>query len=95
MLRPRSCFTFALCLVAAQAAPARAQEPGGQPLETIAVQTLGLAETPSTAEKDATPVQLDVVVVKGEKLGRKLSETTSSVSVFSGMNLADRCSART
>lgn len=50
--------------------------------ESIPVQTLPVADAPAPAEKDATPVQLDAVVVKGEKLGRKLSETATSAAVI-------------
>lgn len=50
--------------------------------ETIPVQALPTAEEPAPVEKDATPVQLDAVVVKGEKLGRKLSETATSAAVI-------------
>lgn len=93
LLPSRHVSAFALCLVAAQTGPARAQggdaSGGAQPLETIAVKTLKAeADAPKT-EQNAMPVQLDAVVVKGEKLGRKLSETTTSVTVFSGKNMAD------
>lgn len=94
MLPSRPCITFAFCLVAAAANPVRAQgtaaSGSGQPLETIPVEALkGEASAPKTGQ-NATPVQLDAVVVKGEKLGRKLSETTTSVSVFNGRNIDDQ-----
>jgi len=58
-------------------------------VNTIPVQILPTEDATPQPEQDASPVQLDAVVVKGEKLGRKLAETTTSVSVFSGRNIAD------
>ena len=71
---------------------AQAQTAGApaEAVDTLAVQTLPSPETAPVAEKGAGPVQLDTVVVRGEKLGRKLSETTSSVSVFNGRNIEDQ-----
>ena len=42
------------------------------------------------AYADDTPVQLDAVIVTAEKLGRQLSETATSVTVFSGANIEDQ-----
>lgn len=70
--------------------PAGAQDSAApKELTAIPVQTLPPPALAAGAERDASAVQLDTVVVRGEKLGRKLSETSSSVSVFSGKNIAD------
>lgn len=94
LLPARFRFALALCLVAAPASPARAQDAAasdrGPPLDTLAVQTLTVETEAPKPETNATPVQLEAVVVKGEKLGRKLSETTTSVSVFNGRNIEDQ-----
>ncbi|MDP3858940.1 MAG: TonB-dependent receptor [Stagnimonas sp.] len=72
------------------ALPAGAQDGSSGQVDTLPVQSLSsVSETP-TAERDASAVQLDTVVVQGEKLGRKLSETSTSVSVFSGKNIEDQ-----
>ena len=68
---------------------AAAQSPEPAPVETIPVQALPETAKSNKREQSATPVQLETVTVKGEKLGRSLSETTTSVSVFSGKNIAD------
>jgi len=57
---------------------------------SIPVQTLPAEAEPQAIERDVGAVQLDTVVVQGEKLGRKLSETSTSVSVFSGRNIEDQ-----
>lgn len=91
LLHARRRFAFALCLVAAQAGPAHAQNADATsqkpPLETIAVKTLRAEADAPKSEQNATPVQLDAVVVKGEKLGRTLNETASSVSVTTGKQI--------
>lgn len=69
--------------------PAAAQDRAVETTDTIPVQSLpGVGDAPD-AGREASAVRLDTVVVQGEKLGRKLSETTTSVSVFSGRNIED------
>ena len=58
-----------------------------EPVETIPVQSLPEQAASVAAEKDAAAVQLDAVVVKGEKLGRTLKDTASSVSVTTGKQI--------
>lgn len=65
---------LAACLCAVLARPAMGQE-------SIPVQTLPEAPQKPSEEKDASAVQLEAVVVTGEKLGRKLSETASSTAI--------------
>lgn len=74
-----------LSLGACASAVAWAQSPA--PVESILVQTLPADEAAPPAEQDASPVQLEAVVVKGEKLGRTLKETASSVSVTTGQQI--------
>lgn len=57
---------------------------------TIAVQILPEEKPVPVTGPEASPVQLEAVMVRGEKLGRTLSETTTSVSVFSGRNIDDQ-----
>lgn len=70
---------------AAQPTEATSDGPG-----TLPVQTLPAADAAPAAETTSPAVLLDTVVVQGEKLGRKLHETTTSVSVFSGRNIEDQ-----
>ncbi len=92
LLQSPCVLTFTLCLVAAPPGLIHAQDDAGtsEPaLQTIAVESLATEAVAPAVEQGIAPVQLESVVVKGEKLGRKLSETTTSVSVFSGKNIAD------
>lgn len=68
----------ALLLAAANLATAQAQDE----VESIPVQALPATAESVAAEQNATPVQLEAVVVTGEKLGRKLSETSTSAAVI-------------
>ncbi|MDO9452274.1 MAG: TonB-dependent receptor [Stagnimonas sp.] len=86
MKRTTCCLTAGLLL--AMTLASQAQE--AAPVETIPVQTLPEESAVPATETNATPVQLEAVVVKGEKLGRTLSETTTSVSVFNGKNIDDQ-----
>lgn len=86
LLRPRPILLAALLLVAAVRSPA--QE--AATVETIPVQALPDQPAPVAPEQNVSAVQLDAVVVKGEKLGRKLSETATSVSVFNARNIDDQ-----
>lgn len=61
------------------AGPLHAQN---QPPADIPVQTLPNPEDSAPEEAVADPVQLETVVVSGEKLGRKLSETATSTAVI-------------
>ena len=79
-----------LCASLLPSLPAGAQDRSPDALAAIPVQALSQTEAPASAERDASAVQLDTVVVRGEKLGRRLSETTTSVSVYSGKNIEDQ-----
>lgn len=70
--------------------PAAAQTLAAETSDSIPVQSLPRDRDAPTTERPISAVQLDTVVVQGEKLGRKLSETTTSVSVFSGRNIEDQ-----
>ncbi|MDO9452277.1 MAG: TonB-dependent receptor [Stagnimonas sp.] len=82
-MRARRGVTSGLLLCAA-AGSAWAQ---AEPVETIPVQTLPEESAAPATETDASAVQLDAVVVKGEKLGRTLKDTASSVSVTTGKQI--------
>ncbi len=75
---------------------AGAQEP---PAADVAVAeiTLGAAPLPADDLRDAadTPTALDTIVVTGEKLGRSLAETTTSVSVVTAEELRASSDAST
>lgn len=66
----------------------RAQEPAT--VETVPVLASPDQTTAIAQEQNVAPVRLEAVVVKGEKLGRKLSDTTTSVSVYNGRNIEDQ-----
>lgn len=90
-IRPsKAARSLLLCASLLPSLPAGAQDRPPEALAAIPVQALPQAEAPASAERDASAVQLDTVVVRGEKLGRKLSETTTSVSVYSGKNIEDQ-----
>lgn len=55
--------------------------------DTIAVQPLPTETNATRAEQDASAVQLDTVRVSGDKLNRRLSETTTSTAVISGAQI--------
>jgi len=69
------------CLMGA--APAKAQD--AEPVDTIPVQAL---PDPQERQADeATLVQLDTVRVSGDRLNRRLSETTTSTAIIRGADL--------
>ena len=73
---------FALLLAAT---PLHAQDEG---TTSIPVQILPEQSEATAAEGVADPVQLETVVVSGEKLGRKLSETATSTAIIRPRDLA-------
>jgi outer membrane receptor protein involved in Fe transport len=75
--------TLSLAAAAQETAPNQTQDA----VQSIPVQALPEAAAPIATEQNATPVQLEAVVVTGEKLGRQLSETASSVRVLTGRDL--------
>ena len=69
-----------LCLPLLSTAVLAQETAETQPLPVIAVQPLPEKQAQPAAE--AAPVQLEAVVVTGEKLGRKLSETATSAAII-------------
>ena len=69
------------CLMGA--APAKAQD--AEPVDTIPVQAL--PEPQQGKADEATLVQLDTVRVSGDRLNRRLSETTTSTAIIRGADI--------
>lgn len=58
-----------------------------QETATIPVQTLPAGEPAPPPEQGVSPVQLEAVRVTGDKLGRRLNETTNSTAVIGGAQI--------
>ena len=60
----------------------------------LPVTPLAASENTATSGERAVPVQLDAVVITGEKLGRKLAETSTSTAVLRARDLEAQGDAR-
>lgn len=88
MSKPRR---LLLVLALTTPAPLWAQDdPASLPVQTLPADESGVAGT----EQALNPVQLETVVVSGEKLGRRLNETASSTAVLRPRDLAAQGDAK-
>lgn len=77
-----------LCCCAPLAlAQSDANTPADAPVASIPVQPLPASTPESGAEQDPSPVQLEAVRVSGDKLNRRLNETTTSTAIVSGKQI--------